>query len=88
MPWEPEPLARLCADAPIGVAEVVARCLEKDRSERFASAKELLAALGKVGLLRAREDGDYELHAYAPRNQTRAMMEEERTATRQRVREW
>ena len=41
-----------------------------------------------VGLLLRREDGDYEIHAYAPRNQTRAGIEEERALARERVREW
>jgi hypothetical protein len=41
-----------------------------------------------VGLLRVREDGDYELHAYAPRNQTKAMLDEARTERRDRVARW
>ena len=45
-------------------------------------------ALVAVGLLRPREDGDFELHAYAPRNQTRAMLEEIRETTRKRVSSW
>src|SRR5580658_9872262 len=49
--------------------------------KRFARVDELL----RVGLLRKRDDGDYEIHAYAPRNQTKAMIEEERVATRQRM---
>ena len=54
----------------------------------FATSYGRVEELIKVGLLRVRDDGDYEIHAYAPRNQTRAMMDEERTATRERVREW
>ncbi len=54
----------------------------------FASTYERVEELIRVGLLRVREDGDYEIHAYAPRNQTRAMVAEERAATRERVREW
>jgi hypothetical protein len=41
-----------------------------------------------VGLLRLREDGDYELHAYAPRNQTKAMLEDARTERRERTARW
>ena len=42
----------------------------------FGGAFDRVEDLVRVGLLRPREDGDYELHAYAPRNQTRAMLEE------------
>jgi hypothetical protein len=42
--------------------------------------------LVRVGLLHVRDDGDYEIHAYAPRNQTKAMLAEERDNTRERVR--
>jgi hypothetical protein len=41
-----------------------------------------------VGLLRVREDGDYELHAYAPRNQTKAMLDEARSERRDRAARW
>jgi hypothetical protein len=54
----------------------------------FAASYGRVEELVKVGLLCARPDGDYEIHAYAPRNQTRDMLSEERTATRERVREW
>src|SRR5580698_3627225 len=50
--------------------------------KKFKRVDELV----RVGLLRLREDGDYEIHAYAPRNQTRAMIAEERANTRERVR--
>jgi hypothetical protein len=49
--------------------------------KRFARVDELV----RVGLLRKRDDGDYEIHAYAPRNQTKAMIEEERAGTRLRM---
>jgi hypothetical protein len=39
-----------------------------------------------VGLLHLRADGEYEIHAYAPRNQTRAMVEEDRRGARLRMR--
>jgi serine/threonine-protein kinase len=42
---EPEPLEALCPDAPAAVATLVARCLRKLREERFASGRELVAAL-------------------------------------------
>jgi len=54
----------------------------------FARSYERVDELVAVGLLRLREDGDYELHAYAPRNQTRAMLAESRETTRQRVATW
>jgi hypothetical protein len=41
-----------------------------------------------VGLLRVRDDGDYELHAYAPRNQTKAMLDEARSERRDRAARW
>jgi hypothetical protein len=50
----------------------------------FERIEELVA----VGLLKKREDGDYEIHAYAPRNQTRAMLEEDRAGSRQRMLAW
>jgi hypothetical protein len=50
--------------------------------KKFKRVDELV----RVGLLRQRGDGDYEIHAYAPRNQTRAMIAEERANTRERVR--
>ena len=49
--------------------------------KKFARIDELV----RVGLLRKQEDGDYEIHAYAPRNQTRAMIKEERAGTRLRM---
>jgi len=50
--------------------------------KRFKRVEELV----RVGLLHVRDDGDYEIHAYAPRNQTKAMLAEERENTRERVR--
>jgi hypothetical protein len=49
--------------------------------KRFKRVDELV----RVGLLRKRDDGDYEIHAYAPRNQTKIMIEDERAGTRQRM---
>ncbi len=40
----------------------------------FAATFERVEELVAVGLLVARGDGDYEIHAYAPRNQTKAML--------------
>jgi hypothetical protein len=54
----------------------------------FARTYERIDELVAVGLLRVREDGDYELHAYAPRNQTRAMLADSRETTRLRVATW
>jgi hypothetical protein len=51
----------------------------------FAGTYTRIDELVAVGLLRLREDGDYELHAYAPRNQTRAMLDEDRLAARERM---
>jgi hypothetical protein len=58
--------------------------LRRNFVDTFARIEELVA----VGLLLPRSDGDYEIHAYAPRNQTRAMLEADRTSTRRRVRAW
>ena len=54
----------------------------------FATTYERVEELVKVGLLHPLPDGNYEIHAYAPRNQTREMMTEDRAATRERVRQW
>jgi hypothetical protein len=51
----------------------------------FASTYGRVEELIDVGLLRLRDDGDYELHAYSPRNQTHAMIEEERASARDRM---
>ena len=51
----------------------------------FAATFERVEDLIKVGLLRLRDDGDYEIHAYAPRNQTRAMLDQDRRAARGRM---
>jgi hypothetical protein len=50
--------------------------------KRFKRVEELV----RVGLLHVRDDGDYEIHAYAPRNQTKAMLAEERGNARDRMR--
>ena len=50
--------------------------------KKFKRVDELV----RVGLLRTRDDGDYEIHAYAPRNQTKAMLAEERGNARERMR--
>ena len=42
---EPEPLEAACPGAPAAAVAVVARCLRKARKERFASGRELSAAL-------------------------------------------
>jgi hypothetical protein len=49
--------------------------------KKFRRVDELV----RVGLLRKRDDGDYEIHAYAPRNQTKAVIDEERAGTRDRM---
>ncbi len=43
---EPEPLEAVCPGVSSVLAAVVARCLKKPTAERFASGRELLAALG------------------------------------------
>jgi hypothetical protein len=60
---------------------VKASWLRRTFRDRFDRVEELV----RVGLLRQRGDGDYEIHAYAPRNQTRAMLEEARAGTRKRM---
>ena len=54
----------------------------------FAKKQRRIDELVAVGLLRVRGDGDYEIHAYAPRNQTRAMMEMARSVGRDRMAAW
>lgn len=50
---EPAPLASLRQDVPPGLAEIVARCMKKNASERFSSALELSEALAEFGSARA-----------------------------------
>jgi hypothetical protein len=54
----------------------------------FGKRKRRIDELIAVGLLRVREDGDYEIHAYAPRNQTRAMLDSARAERRDRITAW
>jgi tetratricopeptide (TPR) repeat protein len=49
---EPESLGTLCPGVPGEVSEVVARCLRKERAERFFSGKEVVAALEGDGVPR------------------------------------
>jgi hypothetical protein len=49
--------------------------------KKFARVDELV----RVGLLCKRDDGDYQIHAYAPRNQTKAVIDEDRAGTRERM---
>ena len=51
----------------------------------FAGTYERVEELVAVGLLRPRDDGDFEIHAYAPRNQTRAMLRDGLTDARERM---
>ncbi len=46
---QPEPLLKLRPDAPAGLAQVIDRCLEKDRDDRYANVAELALALGPYG---------------------------------------
>ena len=43
--YDPPPIQQLVADLPRGLAEVVARCLQRDPARRFASAQALAQAL-------------------------------------------
>lgn len=74
------------------------RCLAHSRAQQqdgivtqawirrtFADTLHRIDELVAVGLLLRRDDGDYELRAYAPRNQTFAMMEEQRESARERM---
>jgi len=54
----------------------------------FAATFERIDELVAVGLLMVREDGDYELRSYAPRNQTSQMLEQSRTLARERKLAW
>lgn len=45
----PRPLGELRSDVPRELERVVTRCLEKDRSQRFSAATELLSALKTAG---------------------------------------
>jgi hypothetical protein len=60
---------------------VKASWLRRTFADRFERVEELV----RVGLLRTRADGDFEIHAYAPRNQTRAMLDEARMDARERM---
>jgi TolB-like protein/Tfp pilus assembly protein PilF len=42
---EPPPLRQLCAEAPAELERIVAKCLAKDRENRYRSAEELIAEL-------------------------------------------
>jgi serine/threonine protein kinase len=48
------PLRERWPDAPAGLERVIARCLEKDRRQRYPNVAELAAALGEFGPRRAR----------------------------------
>jgi serine/threonine-protein kinase len=48
---EPTPLRTLRPDVPLGLAAVVARCLEKDRDKRFPDALQLRDALAPFGMM-------------------------------------
>jgi serine/threonine protein kinase/tetratricopeptide (TPR) repeat protein len=45
---EPEPLARYARGLPSGLQRIVAKCLEKDKSQRYQSAGDLLIDLGRL----------------------------------------
>jgi len=49
----PPPIRRLRADLPEGVETAILKCLEKDRSKRFASVAELATALARFGTAQA-----------------------------------
>lgn len=45
---DPKPLERVCRTAPVSLARIVARCLQKQREDRYATTRELVAALEAV----------------------------------------
>jgi len=50
----PRPLASLRPDAPQGLEAIIEKCLQKDRSQRFANVADLAGALAPFGPMRAR----------------------------------
>jgi WD40 repeat protein len=46
--YEPPPLAAFCDDAPLALERIVRRALEKDRAERYQSAREMLDDLKRL----------------------------------------
>jgi len=84
--WDvPEPVSNGRPDVPSGLDAVVARCLAKDRSERFPSVKELAAALAPfaspAGRLLAAELTGATEEASAHADALAAAPSAERTAT-------
>ncbi len=51
----PEPLASVRGDVPVGLANVIDACLQKDPSQRFANVGELARALAPFGSSRAEQ---------------------------------
>jgi serine/threonine protein kinase/TolB-like protein/Tfp pilus assembly protein PilF len=45
---EPEPLAQFNERVPAGLAQIVSKCLEKDREQRYQSARDLLTDLDQL----------------------------------------
>lgn len=45
---EPEPLAQLNEQAPAGLAQIVSKCLAKEREQRYQSARDLLTDLDQL----------------------------------------
>jgi hypothetical protein len=60
---------------------IAAAWLRRTFGQTYERVEELVA----VGLLVVRADGDYELRAYAPRNQTQAMLRDNRAQARERM---
>jgi serine/threonine-protein kinase len=54
----PRPLGEVRPDVPPAFADVVHRCLEKEREQRYASARELSCALAPFTCSGARACGD------------------------------
>jgi serine/threonine protein kinase len=64
---QPESLRQLRQDLPLNVIEVIERCLEKDPSDRFATANEMLMALDSAPRSRGMDQPGrwWQVHQYA-----------------------
>ncbi|HEX7667966.1 MAG TPA: serine/threonine-protein kinase, partial [Polyangiaceae bacterium] len=51
----PPPIRNFRPDAPLELQEIISKCLERDRNQRYANVAELASALGPLGPKRSRE---------------------------------